>query len=220
MTVVFPSCPSRAKRKSTDQFGALHPAGAGTRQSKGCASLGKHRRNGRESPCLVPQPAKTIGRVSKSACERFAATHVLFEVARETGIREQVLRNKLNADQPHKPVEEMIAIYHATGDETLLDGALFDCGLTAVKLPDGEAKPHLVASAVEINANVAGGIGMHALEVTQSGRVTKGQRNTIVSAATVAMGQLAIIISEVEHKFQTVPAVGCCADALRGVAGI
>jgi predicted transcriptional regulator len=155
----------------------------------------------------------------QSACERFAATHVLSEVARETGIREQVLRNKLNADQPHKlTVEEMIAIYHATGDETLLDGALFDCGLTAVKLPDGEAKPHLVASAVEINANVAG-IGMHALEVTQSGRVTKGQRNTIVSAATIAMGQLAIIISEVEHKFQTVPAVGCCVDALRTIAG-
>ena len=155
----------------------------------------------------------------QSACERFAATHVLSDVARGTGIKEQVLRNKLNADQPHKlSVEDLVAIYHATGDETLLDGALFECGLTAVKLPDAEARPHLVARAVELNANVSG-IGMHALQVTQAGRITKNQRNTIVGAATAAMGELAILITEVENKFQTVPAVGCCIDAVRMMAG-
>jgi hypothetical protein len=154
-----------------------------------------------------------------SACERFATSHNLSMIARGTGIKEQVLRNKLNIEQPHKlTVEEMIAIYHATGDETLLDGALFECGLTAVKLPDADARPHLVARAVELNASVAG-LGMHAVQVTSSGRITKGQRNTIVSVATAAMGELAILITEVENKFQTVPAVGCCIDAVRMMAG-
>ena len=156
----------------------------------------------------------------QSACERFAATHVLSEVARGSGIKEQLLRNKLNADQPHRlTVEDMIAIYHATGDETLLDGALFDCGLTAVRLPGADEKPHLVSRAVELNAAVAG-LGMHAMQVTSSGRVTKGQRNTIVGVATAAMGELAILINEVENKFQSMPVAGCCVDALRSIAGV
>ncbi|WP_348684982.1 phage regulatory CII family protein [Aeromonas bestiarum] len=37
-----------------------------------------------------------------SACSRFAASHSLAEVARATGIGEQVLRNKLNPEQPHQ----------------------------------------------------------------------------------------------------------------------
>lgn len=155
----------------------------------------------------------------QSACERFAALHVLSDVAKQTGIREQVLRNKLNADQPHKlTVEDMIAIYHATRDETLLDGALFDCGLTAVRLPGAAERPHLVSRAVELNAAVAG-LGMHAMQVTSAGRVTKGQRNTIVGVATAAMGELAILINEVESKFQSMPVAGCCVDALRVMAG-
>ncbi len=155
-----------------------------------------------------------------SACERFAASHVLAEVARGTGIREQVLRNKLNPDQPHRmTVDEMIAIYHATGDETLIDGALFDCGLTAVKVPPADSSQPMVVRAVELNARVAG-LGTHALQVTTTGRVTRGQRNSIVDLATVAMGELAILINDVEQKYQTVPVLGSAIDALRGVAGV
>jgi hypothetical protein len=73
-----------------------------------------------------------------SSCERFAAAHNLADVARKTGIAVQMLRNKLNPGQPHQlTVAEMIELYHATGDETLIDGALLCCGLTAVASSQG-----------------------------------------------------------------------------------
>lgn len=78
-----------------------------------------------------------------SACSRFAASHSLAEVARAAGIGEQVLRNKLNPAQPHQlTARELVAIYHATeGDETLFDGLLLECGLTAVAIPKAERAP-------------------------------------------------------------------------------
>lgn len=156
----------------------------------------------------------------QSACDRFAALHNITEVAQAAGINPQVLRNKLNADQPHQlTVRDLITLYQVTGDETLLDGALLDCGLTAVRLPGAEEQPHLVSRAIELNAAVSG-LGVHALQVTSTGRVTKGQRNTIVGVATAAMGELAILINEVENKFQSMPVAGCCVDALRTMAGV
>lgn len=156
----------------------------------------------------------------ESACERFAACHNVSDLARATGMNGQMLRNKLNPEQPHRlTVDELITLYLATGDETLIDGALFDCGLTAIRLPDADKTPPMVARAVELNAHVAG-LGVHALQVTTTGRVTRGQRNAIVSAATTALGELAILINEIEQKYQAVPALGTAIDAMRGVAGI
>lgn len=52
----------------------------------------------------------------------------------------QSLNNKLNPEQEHElTVAELIALFHATeGDETLFDGALLCCGLTAVAILKGE----------------------------------------------------------------------------------
>ena len=63
-----------------------------------------------------------------SACERFAAKYVTSDIAKAAGIQSQMLRNKLNPDQPHQLTAiDLIALYHATGDETLIDGLLFCC---------------------------------------------------------------------------------------------
>ncbi|MFM5847086.1 phage regulatory CII family protein [Aeromonas veronii] len=151
----------------------------------------------------------------ESACSRFAASHSLAEVARAAGIGEQVLRNKLNPAQPHQlTARELVAIYHATeGDETLFDGLLLECGLTAVAIPKAERTPSLPHQAIDLNAKIAS-IGQRALELTDRGRITRSERNTLVSVATSAMGSLAILIHDIEARFQAVPTLACASDIL------
>lgn len=142
------------------------------------------------------------------------------DLAKAAGIQPQMLRNKLNPDQPHQlTVADIISLYHATGDETLIDGMLFCCGLTAFALPQTTSATQLIERTIELNANVSG-LGSQALNIHKAGRVTRTQRNMVVNAATVAMGELAILINEIESKFQTVPGLGCAIDAARTMAGV
>lgn len=154
-----------------------------------------------------------------SACQRFAASHNMAEIAQRAGMNPQLLRNKLNPDQPHElTVAELIAITQASeGDETLFDGALFGCGLTAVAIPQAERAPSLPHQAIDLNAKIAN-IGQRALELTDRGRITRSERNTLVSVATSAMGSLAILIHDIEARFQAVPALACASDILMQAA--
>lgn len=150
-----------------------------------------------------------------SACQRFAASHNMAEIAQRVGMNPQLLRNKLNPDQPHElTVAELIAITQASeGDETLFDGALFCCGLTAVAIPQADRAPSLPHQAIDLNAKIAS-IGQRALELTDRGRITRSERNTLVSVATSAMGSLAILIHDIEARFQAVPTLACASDIL------
>ncbi|WP_429012765.1 phage regulatory CII family protein [Aeromonas hydrophila] len=154
-----------------------------------------------------------------SACQRFAANHNIAEIAQRAGMNPQLLRNKLNPDQPHElTVAELIAITQASeGDETLFDGALFGCCLTAVAIPQAERAPSLPHQAIDLNAKIAS-IGQRALELTDRGRITRSERNTLVSVATSAMGSLAILIHDIEARFQAVPALACASDILMQAA--
>ena len=121
----------------------------------------------------------------ESAFSRFKSHHVISQIAPSAGIDAQVLRNKLSPDQPHQlTVADLIALYHATdGDETLIDGMLLECGLTAIAIPSADRAPYLPHQAIRLNADVAS-IGMRAVELAERGRVTRTERNTIVSVAT------------------------------------
>lgn len=151
----------------------------------------------------------------ESACSRFKSNHVISQIAPSAGIDAQVLRNKLGPDQPHQlTVVDLIALYHATeGDETLIDGMLMECGLTAIAIPSAERAPSLPHQAIDLNAKVAS-IGQRALELSERGRVSRTERNTIVSVATSAMGSLALLIHDIEARFQAVPTVACASDIL------
>ena len=149
-----------------------------------------------------------------SACDRFSISHNLEEVADAIGMSGHVLRNKFNRAQKHKlSGEDLIALYHATGDETLFDGLLLECDLTAVAIPHAERAPSLPHQAIDLNAKVAS-IGQRALELTDRGRITRSERNTLVSVATSAMGSLAILIHDIEARFQAVPTLACASDIL------
>ena len=88
-----------------------------------------------------------------------------------------------------------------------------ELGLTAIAIPSADRAPSLPHQAIRLNADVAS-IGMRAVELAERGRVTRTERNTIVSVATSAMGSLALLIHDVESRFQAVPAVACASDIL------
>lgn len=158
----------------------------------------------------------------RSACQQFASFYdgQVANLGRTIGMKNpQSLSNKLNPEQEHElTVVELIALYHATdGDETLIDGLLLECGLTAVAIPQAERAPSLPHQAIDLNAKVAN-IGQRALELTERGRITRTERNTLVSVATSAMGSLAILIHDVEARFQAVPTLACASDILMQAA--
>lgn len=154
-----------------------------------------------------------------SACSRFVASHSLAEVARAAAINEQMLRNKLNPDQPHQlTVRDLAAIYRATGDDTLFDGLLFDCGLTAVAIHPSHDSAPLTHRVIDTTARVAGA-GAQAVQLLGSGRVTRRQRNALVGTLMVTVEQLVLLVTEVESKFQTVPNLACAADLARAALG-
>lgn len=156
-----------------------------------------------------------------AACALFAARYTLADVAREAGIGEQMLRNKLNPDQPHQLTgRDLVALYRATGDDTLFDGLLFDCDLTAVRLPAG------VAIAPEARAQQALNAGAQILGVTAQAttllageRVTKSNRNTVVGGLWVGIEHLVLLATEVEDRFHAVPGLACAADMARAALG-
>ncbi|MBF8448310.1 MULTISPECIES: phage regulatory CII family protein [Aeromonas] len=157
----------------------------------------------------------------EAACALFAARYSIADIARESGIGEQMLRNKLNPDQPHQlTARDLVAIYRATGDDTLFDGLLFDCGLTAVRLP-GAAKvaPEARAQqALNASAQILG-VTAQATTILAGDRVTKNNRNTVVTGIWAGIEHLVLLATEVEDRFHAVPGLACAADMARAALG-
>ncbi len=157
----------------------------------------------------------------EAACALFAARYSIADIARESGIGEQMLRNKLNPDQPHQlTARDLVAIYLATGDDTLFDGLLFDCGLTAVRLPGAaQVAPEARAQqALNASAQILG-VTAQATTILAGDRVTKNNRNTVVTGIWAGIEHLVLLATEVEDRFHAVPGLACAADMARAALG-
>lgn len=157
-----------------------------------------------------------------AACALFAARYSIADVAREAGIGDQMLRNKLNPDQPHQlTVRDLVDLYHATGDDTLFDGMLFDCGLTAVRLPSTGAAITTEARAQQaLNAGAQiMGVTAQATTILAGDRVTKSNRNTVVGGLWAGIEHLVLLATEIEDRFHAVPSLACAADMARAALG-
>jgi hypothetical protein len=158
-----------------------------------------------------------------SACDRFKAAHDLEAIALEIGMSGHVLRNKFNpAQERHKlTATDLIDIYRATGDDTLFDGLLFDCQLTAVRLPASGAviQPEARAQhALAAGAHILG-VTAQATQVLNAGRVTKGHRNAVMTGLMAGIEHMVLLATEVEQKFNSIPTLACAADIARASLG-
>ena len=156
------------------------------------------------------------------ACDLFKQAHNISHLAESIGMSSHVLHNKFNpaCERHNLTAQDLIAIYHATGDDTLFDGLLFDCGLTAVRLPAAAtAAPEARAQqALNASAQIMG-VTAQATTILAGDRVTKSHRNTVVTGIWAGIEHLVLIATEVENKFQAVPGLACAADMARAALG-
>lgn len=146
-----------------------------------------------------------------TACRRFSLAHNLAEVAKVMGVSAQVLRNKLNPDQPHRlTLQELITLTDITDDSTVLDGLLaqLKC-LPAV--PVNEAKPdNLPMHALSATAS----IGVIAGEAISAAPMTQLRRNAILDRANQAIRDLSLLVVSVESRFHTTPVLASAMDVI------
>ncbi|WP_420271243.1 phage regulatory CII family protein [Moritella viscosa] len=146
---------------------------------------------------------------------RFTDIENVESIANDCGMRGQMLRNKLNPNQPHQlTVTELIKITKATDNHDIINSAILDIGLVAVRLPkQGESKP-LTLSAMSV-AIQTGDISRHILEAESDRRLTRHKKDAIVRKAQQAVRELVFLMSDVENRCGGAgPFVSMCADAV------
>ncbi|HEH9409708.1 TPA: phage regulatory CII family protein [Aeromonas salmonicida] len=156
------------------------------------------------------------------ACDLFKQAHNISHLAESIGMSSHVLHNKFNpaCERHNLTAQDLIALYHATGDDTLFDGLLFDCGLNAVRLPSAATTAPEARAQQALNASAQiMGVTAQATTILAGDRVTKSHRNTVVTGIWAGIEHLVLIATEVENKFQAVPGLACAADMARAALG-
>ncbi|KFF72094.1 hypothetical protein IW01_05605 [Pectobacterium brasiliense] len=146
-----------------------------------------------------------------AACRAFALAHNLEEIASAVGVRSQVLRNKLNPEQPHRlTCCELLAITDHTEDATLLDGLLAQINCLP-SVPRNEASSHNVPMfALSATADV----GAIAGEAVSNAPMSQARKNAILHRANSAIRNLSLIVLSVESRFQSTPMMAAAVDVL------
>lgn len=150
-----------------------------------------------------------------SACRRFTLEHNLAELAPVLNISAQVLRNKLNPEQPHElTLSQLVTLTAITDDAAILDGLLaqLNC-LPAV--PTNEIKPNSLPTHT-LNATAA--IGAIAGETASTAPMTQSRKNAILDRANQAIRDLSLIVVSVEARFQSTPVLAAAVDVFNTCA--
>lgn len=173
----------------------------------------------------MSEEANNIRSSYKSAAAAFAKRHNLEQVAADisaltgTKLSAGVLRNKFNRISRHNLTgDDLINLYVVTGDDTILDGLLFDCGLNAVRIrPSDDATPAPIR-ALNATAAIAGTTAM-AAAVLNGERLTQSKRDAVFGGLMAGVEYLVQLATEVEEKFHAVPSLACAADMARAALG-
>jgi Phage regulatory protein CII (CP76). len=144
-----------------------------------------------------------------AACRAFVLAHNLEDVAAAVGIRPQVLRNKLNPDQPHQlNCIELLAITDHTEDARLLDGLLSQINCLP-SVPVNNATPgNMQLCALSATAD----IGAIAGQAVSTECMTSTRRNQILDRARDAIRSLSVLAYTVESRVSSVPVLAAAVD--------
>ncbi|UBO74879.1 phage regulatory CII family protein [Aeromonas rivuli] len=156
------------------------------------------------------------------ACDLFKQAHNISQLAEDIGMSSHVLHNKFNpaCERHNLTAQDLIAIYRATGDDTLFDGLLFDCHLTAVRLPAAATVAPGARAQQALNAGAQiMGVTAQATTILAGDRVTKSNRNTVVGGLWAGIEHLVLLATEVEDRFHAIPSLACAADMARVALG-
>ena len=144
-----------------------------------------------------------------AACRAFALANNVEATARAVGLTPQVLRNKLNPDQPHKlTVEDLLAIVVYTDDARLIDGVLAQLNC----LPSVPVNEVMNSSVPVYALNATADVGAIAGQAVSDEPLTQARKNAILDRASNAIRNLSLIMLTVESRFQSTPIVAAAVD--------
>lgn len=145
-----------------------------------------------------------------TACRAFAQSHNLAELADCAGMQSQMLRNKLNPEQPHRlTCTDLLVLTDITEDPTLLDGLLaqINC-LPAV--PMNDVKPENLSTCV-LSATAA--VGEIASVAVSTERMTQSSRARTESTVNALIRTALMIGLAVESRYNaSAPTVAAAVD--------
>jgi hypothetical protein len=152
-----------------------------------------------------------------NVCRQFALKHNLVELAANTGIAAQVLRNKLNPDQPHRlTVDELLRITDQTEDPTLLDGLLSQINCMP-SVPVNEAcTGNIPTYALHATASV----GLIAAAAVQGDHKTVSRKSSLLDTVNTAIRHLSLIGLTVQCRIQSTPALASTVDVISGLSAV
>ncbi|MDH1795225.1 phage regulatory CII family protein [Citrobacter portucalensis] len=148
------------------------------------------------------------------ACRTFALRHNMAKLAERAGMNVQILRNKLNPEQPHQlTASDIWQLTDLTEDSTLVDGFLaqIHC-LPCVPINEvaKEKLPHYVLSATAEIGRVAAGA------VSGDVKTSAGRRNAISSINSVTR-LMALAAVSLQARLQANPAMASAVDTATGL---
>ncbi|MFP1944341.1 phage regulatory CII family protein [Lonsdalea quercina] len=150
-----------------------------------------------------------------NACRAFASRHNLVELAQKVSMNPQMLRNKLNPEQPHRlSCDALLTITDTSEDSTLIDGLLaqLKC-LPAV--PVNEAKAERLTTYV-LQATAA--VGAVAAESVSDDRMSQTRRNSFMESINSGIRYLSLVGLTLQTRVQANPALASTVDAISGIS--
>ncbi|HEJ7833417.1 phage regulatory CII family protein [Serratia marcescens] len=151
------------------------------------------------------------------ACRQFAVRQNLVRVAEQIEMKPQMLRNKLNPEQPHQlSCTELLAITDATEDSSLVDALLAQLNC----LPS-----------VPVNEVCAGNISTYALKATaavgsvaaaavEGDHKTASRKSALLDSVNTAIRHLSLIGLTVQNRIQSNPALATTVDVIGGLGAV
>ncbi|HBN5894707.1 TPA: phage regulatory CII family protein [Serratia marcescens] len=151
------------------------------------------------------------------ACRQFSVRHNLVTLGDSIGMRPQVLRNKLNPEQPHQlTCAELLALTDATEDAGLLDALLAQINCMP-SVPVNEASTGNI-SVYALHATAA--IGNVAAAAVQGDHKTPVRKSALLESVNTAIRHLSLIGLTVQNRIQSTPALASTVDVISGLSAV
>ncbi len=151
----------------------------------------------------------------EDACRNFATKHNLAELAEKLGMRPQVLRNKLNPEQPHQlNIPELMALTDVTEDPSLVDGFLAQLHCLPCVPVNELADDKLQLYALKATAEV----GLIAAGAVSDEKLTACRKHSMVESVNSGIRYLSLAAMTMHARLQTNPAMNSVVDTVSGLS--
>lgn len=148
------------------------------------------------------------------ACRQFAQSHNLTELSALVGMRPQMLRNKLNPEQPHQlTLADVLLLTDATEDAALVDGLLAQLNCLP-SVPVNELSLENLPAYV-MHATAA--VGQVAAGAVSGERMTQSRKNAFVNSVNSGIRCLTLAAMAIHSRIHSNPAMASTADVIGGI---